>query len=389
MLAASWPGEKIDRHIATKCFVCHPERVPHGSPPPLPSRRARSSAAAPRLAELYRAHTEPIRRHLQRFGARDHDLDDLVQEVFLVLHAKRELLASVKPLEPWLREVCRRVAASDRRRAHRRREVAYGEQLETLEQASGLDAAFEQEERELRLHHALAELDDYSRDLVALHELGDLPLADMAELVEADRKTVRKRLGTALRRLSLLLGSKHWRGASPAAALPADADAPPRIGLPFRVLARHPDVNVGLVGSVLIAHWPGPATLEALELVDQQIDRAAELCDGCCAFLAIVESTSRPPDLASRRKLVAMLGDPRRRLGVYAAALEGGGAWLARPIMTGLSFLARPRFAMQYFEGLEAATRWLVQSHAELTLTSQAELLECARRLRSKPASRV
>ncbi|HEY3257014.1 MAG TPA: sigma-70 family RNA polymerase sigma factor, partial [Polyangiaceae bacterium] len=158
------------------------------------------------LAELYQAHTAPIRRHLQSFGAREHDVDDLVQEVFLVLHAKRELLAQIRPLDPWLREVCRRVAASDRRRAHRRREVAFGEPIETADEAGGTDTAFEREEQQGRLHHALTQLDEYSRDLVALHEVGDLPLVDMAELIEADRKTVRKRLETALRRLSTLIG---------------------------------------------------------------------------------------------------------------------------------------------------------------------------------------
>jgi len=302
-----------------------------------------------------------------------------------VLHAKRELLAQIRPLDPWLREVCRRVAASDRRRAHRRREVAFGEPMETADEAGGTDTAFEREEQQGRLHHALTQLDEYSRDLVALHEVGNLPLVDMAELIEADRKTVRKRLGTALRRLSALIGSERSQAANVLVpdVRPAQADTLPRSASEFRVLARHPAVNMGLVGSVLIAVWPGAATLEALEVVEQQLSRAAEICAGSVAFFAVVEASTRPPNLQARKKLIAFLEDPRRRMSVYAAALEGGAAWLVRPIMSGLSFLARPRFAMQYFEGVPRATRWLVESYPRLTLTSEAALLHAVSMLRS------
>lgn len=315
---------------------------------------------------------------------RGHDIDDLVQEVLLVLHAKRELVARLRPLDPWLREVCRRVAAGDRRRAHRRREVTHGEPLEAVDETHSTDAAFELEERQLRLHQALTQLDEYSRDLVALHEVGDLPLVDMAQLIAADRKTVRKRLGAALRRLTTLLDSDRRR--APIVELPEEdvnVNGPPQRASEFRLLARHPAVNVGLVGSVLIAVWPGAATLEALELVEQQLDRAAELCGGSAAFFAVVEASTRPPDLAGRRKLVAMLQDPRRRISVYAAALEGGGAWIARPIMSALAFLARPRFAMQYFEGVPRAASWLARNYPELTLSHEAALLAAVSALRS------
>jgi len=355
--------------------------VPHGALPQL-GRKA-SSPGRSALAKLYRGHTETVRQHLQHFGARGHDVDDLVQEVFLVLHAKREQLHLIRPLEPWLREVCRRVAAGERRRAHRRHEVAFGEPLDTVDETTGTDTALEREEQQIRLHHALAQLDEYSRDLVALHELGDLPLEDVAELVEVDRKTVRKRLGAALRRLTALLGSERaprteWSAAHP--TRPQFAN-PPRARSEFRELARHPAVQVGLVGSVVIAVWPGPATVGALEFVAEQLDRAAEICGGGIAFFAVVEASTRPPDLPARRKLVAMLGT--HQLTVYAAALEGGAAWLARPIMTGLALLARRRFPMQYFEGVTPAVRWLIEKHPQLTQTDEATLLESVQRLRA------
>ncbi len=365
--------------------MCHRLRVRQQMSHPSRGRRPVRRPTPQELAQLCEAYTPQIRRHLQRFGVRGHDVDDLAQEVLLVVHAKREIVARVRPLDPWLREVCRRVAAGDRRRAHRRREVAFGEPLEALDENAGTEAAFEEEERELRLHHALTQLDEYSRDLVALHEVGNLPLVDVAELIEADRKTVRKRLGAALRRLTTLFGSASARAKSGGAAAEPNRARPPRHSSEFRVLARHPAGNVGLDGSVRIAVWPGAATLEAPELVDAGLAQAAEICGGSAAFFAVVEASTRPPDLPARRKPAAMLEDPRRRMSVYAAALEGGAAWIARPIMSALGFLARTHFTMQYFEGVPKAVRWLVENFPAQTLTDEATLLRAVSALRARP----
>lgn len=334
------------------------------------------------LAELYQQHTEGVRRHLRHFGASEQDLDDLLQEVFLVLHAKRETLAAIEPVEPWLREVCRRVAAGDRRRAHRRHEIAFREPPETAHEAT-FDLALEKGEQEDRLHRALDRLDEQSRDLVALHELGSLPLVDVAELVDADRKTVSKRLGTALRRLTALLRSEPQN--EPRVAQPERRVAqtePPRSAEAFRVLAKHTTVNIGLVGSAVVAVWHGAATVEALELLDVQFARTLRICGSGFAYLAVVEASTRPPNLAARHKIVAMLEQHAQHIRVYATALQGGAAWIARPIMTGLSLLARPPFPMQFFNGVPAAARWLVEGHPELTQASVSELVESAEQLR-------
>jgi RNA polymerase sigma-70 factor (ECF subfamily) len=379
MLAAERPGEEIDhallrpRRRGTRAAsgMARPPR-----PSPLPA------APAGDLAELYEQHTAGVRRHLLRFGASSQDLDDLTQEVFLVLHAKRQELAAIEYVDPWLREVCRRVAAGDRRRAHRRHEIAFREPPETAADV-GFEQAIETGEAEDRLHRALDRLDEQSRDLVALHELGSLPLINVAELVDADRKTVRKRLGTALRRLTALLRAEPARDARrptvPGTPLRRE---PPRSAEPFRVLALHPTVNVGMIGNVVITVWPGAATLEALELLDVQFERAIELCGGSFAYLTVVEANSRPPNLVARQKIVSMLEQHAHHIRVYAAALQGGAAWIARPIMTGLSLLARPSFPMQFFNGVPAAVRWLTQSHPPLTHVSFSDIVESTERLR-------
>jgi RNA polymerase sigma-70 factor (ECF subfamily) len=338
-------------------------------------------AAAADAAGLYEQHTDGVRRHLRRFGVSEQDLDDLLQEVFLVLHAKRETLATLEPVDPWLREVCRRVAAGDRRRAHRRHEIAFREPPEPAHDAT-FEQALEKGEREERLHRALERLDEQSRDLVALHELGSLPLVDMAQLVDADRKTVSKRLGTALRRLTTLLRTEPGGAPRPAPTNRAAPHEPPRSAEAFRVLATHATVNVGLVGSAVVAVWHGAATVEALELLDVQFARTLRICGNGFAYLAVVEASTRPPNLAARQKIVAMLEQHAHDIRVYATALQGGAAWIARPIMTGLSLLARPPFPMQFFNGVPAAARWLADAHPELTHASAPELVESAEKLR-------
>jgi RNA polymerase sigma-70 factor, ECF subfamily len=353
--------------------------VEDGAGPSGTRRASRPDEAG--LALLYHEYGEDTRRHLHHFGVRGHDLDDLVQEVFLILHGKRGLLPHIKPFDAWLREVCRRVAAGERRRAHRRREVASGEPPDTADEALATDAALEQGEQTERLYRALGRLTEHERDLVALHELGDLPLTEVAELVDADRKTVRKRLETALRHLTQLVGSLPAPTVSAVPATPPSE--PPTSTDGFRLLALHPAIKIGLIGSVLIAIWPGVASVEALEVLDEAIAHAVESCSGGFAYLAVVEAGTRPPNLAARQKIVAMLQTHAHHIRVYAAAIQGGRAWIVRPIMTGLSLLARPPFPMQYFNGVPLAARWLAEKHARLSNVSATSLIETTERLRS------
>jgi hypothetical protein len=278
-------------------------------------------------------------------------MDDLVQEVFLVLHAKRDQLGRIKPFDPWLREVCRRVAAGERRRAHRRREVVSGEPPDTQDDSLASDGALERGE-----------------------------LEDVAALLDADRKTVRKRLGAALKRLTLLVGAGPPAYSSELRVPPSE---PPTSTGELQVLVRHPAVTVGLVGSVVISIWPSVATVEALDELDGALARAAEQCQGGFAYFAVVEAVTRPPDLAGRQKIVTLLEKYSKHIRVYSTAIQGDSAWIVRPIMTGLSFLARPPFPMQYFNGVPLAARWLAEKHPTLSNVSAATLVETTERLRS------
>jgi hypothetical protein len=78
-----------------------------------------------------------------------------------------------------------------------------------------------------------------------------------------------------------------------------------------------------------------------------------------------------------------MIQEHAQHIRVYATALQGGTAWIARPIMTGLSLLARPPFPIHFFNGVPSAAHWLAEQHPELCNATAPEIIESAERLRS------
>lgn len=310
---------------------------------------------------LWAEHAAAVRRRLLKHGVTPTDLDDVVQEVFMVAHDLGDELAKVQHPEAWLSEVSRRVAAGYRRRAHRRREVAYGEPPEIAD-ASDADAQLADHQDVERLHHALGRLDEKSRDLVALRELGSLPLTEVAALVKADRKTVSKRLSVALRKLTNFMRSDgDFAASGPASGVRPSTrpSVPPAEPATFRPLAQHRDVRIALIGTVVIALWPGPPTLEALQLIDENLLHAAVMCGSKVGYLAVVESTTKPPTLEARQRITQIIKAQGTNVYVYATAIEGGAAWIVQPIITALSLLARPPYPTHFFQGVANAARWL------------------------------
>src|SRR4051812_42877762 len=224
-------------------------------------------------ASTYALFAPYVRRRLANFGVREADLPDLCQEVFLVAQGKRAVLSGVDRPDLWLREICRRVASGYRRRAFHRLEV-FGCDAETgVEPASDREDDFEVGGKLALLRRALNHLDDESRDLLALHDGGAMPLSALARLVEHDRKTVRSRLTRARRRVSRWLCDDD----GPAAGLPACTPAratPPQS--PFmreqaargraagcaagelEILRVAPELCSGAIGNVTISDWRGP-----------------------------------------------------------------------------------------------------------------------------------
>jgi RNA polymerase sigma-70 factor, ECF subfamily len=342
--------------------------------------------AEPRLASLYSSHAERVRRELSNFGVGGADIDDLSQEVFLVVTDKGDALAEIARMDLWLREVCRKVAAGYRRRGFRKREVAVEEGAQVADETALLQSTLlESQEDAERLYRAVSALDDESRDLIAMHELGGLPLVEVAQLVDRDRKTVRKRLTEAKRRLTRLFREhspvrRIFEPSTPSTPEPASVERARAVAL--KILGSAGDISVGLIGAVLIAFFRGPPTLDSLALLDEQLDVAVSLSGTGLVYLAVVEASPRMPTLEARKKVAHMLNRHSKAYGVCPHVLLGDFSSFVRPIMAGLAFLSGVPLAMPFFASVERAAAWLSSGYLRKNPVPEADLVAAVQALR-------
>src|SRR4051794_14839987 len=275
-------------------------------------------------AVAYATFAPYVRGRLAELGVRDADLPDLCHEVFLVVHDKVDLVPGVERVDLWLRAICRRVAAGYRRRFAHKLEILHRDpDVESpagdptlaigaggAENGEAPSAGSERREQLALVRRALNGLDEEPRALLALHDVGEMPLTDLAQLVDHDRKTVRKRLATARRRVSRLVCQEGPFDGPAARTTPPQSTAMQVQAAKGRAHGcRNDDLevvqvsenrNLGYIGNVALATWGGQLTTELLDQVLHIAPQSAERCGGEIVYLALVEPTFRPPSLAAR-----------------------------------------------------------------------------------------
>jgi len=142
---------------------------------------------------------------LQRLGARPADMDDLLQEIFLVLYRNWRTLDVSRPLRPWLFGVAFRVVRTHRRR--RARETPC-EGLDPEDIAPSPEGRMQGQESLALLSAALQQVPSLRRSVVIKHDLEGLDVIDIARQLSITKFGVyarlykgRKELGAAVRRL--------------------------------------------------------------------------------------------------------------------------------------------------------------------------------------------
>ena len=126
-------------------------------------------------------------------------MDDLVQEVFMVIHAKLESLERPEALYSWICGVVRRTA-SNYRRALRTQEAAGILHDAAAEAESHEPTPFERlrTNADLELLASLiAQLDEPKREVFELVEIDELTVPEAAELLEIPLNTAYSRLRAA------------------------------------------------------------------------------------------------------------------------------------------------------------------------------------------------
>ncbi len=158
---------------------------------------APTTAAVPAFDDVYRDHFGFVWRSLRALGVAPAHIDDAVQETFLVVHRRLAAFEGRSRLETWLFGIARRIASHHRRSTGRRRsEPLITEPAATS--ASPFDAASQNEATKL-VAAILDELDEDRRVILALVEIEQLPVPEVAEILELNLNTAYSRLRLARR----------------------------------------------------------------------------------------------------------------------------------------------------------------------------------------------
>jgi RNA polymerase sigma-70 factor (ECF subfamily) len=170
------------------------------SAPPSPAELVlhEETPHAPAFEEVYESHFEFVWRCAANRGVPSAALDDVVQDVFIIVHRKLPEFEGRSQLRTWIGAIVRRVVA-DYRRKRRHRPVA-DEPLEREPAAPtpGTDA-LDREEGLSLLDDLLAKMTEEQREVFVLCEIECLSGAEIATITGANENTVWTRLSAARR----------------------------------------------------------------------------------------------------------------------------------------------------------------------------------------------
>jgi RNA polymerase sigma-70 factor (ECF subfamily) len=149
-----------------------------------------------RLRRMVRDHGDGMWRFMRRLGVLEMDLDDAMQEVIVVA---AERLSGIAPASErsFLFSTSFRVASEWRRRRLRRREVGDEQLAEHEDPAADPDALSDQSRARALFDQILAKMPAHARAVFVLHEIEDMTMAEIAQILSLAPGTVASRLRKA------------------------------------------------------------------------------------------------------------------------------------------------------------------------------------------------
>ena len=144
--------------------------------------------------ELYDAHVEFVSRTARRLGAPSADLDDVVQETFVVAYRRLSSFGAGR-VTTWLYRIVANVVSSRCRRRRVRDALLSLFGLGSADRAAASpDRAYEAREAQDQVAEVLARMAPKKREVFALYELEGLSGEEIAERVGCKVDTVWTRL---------------------------------------------------------------------------------------------------------------------------------------------------------------------------------------------------
>ena len=159
-----------------------------------------SSSPVPTLKAIYKEYFDFVWSSARHLGAAGDVIDDVVQDVFIVIHSKLATLQRPEALRSWIYGIVRRTV-SDYRRSRRTRDAAgarLGSEFKSTlpSQPSPLDMAERSAELEL-LESILSELDETKREVFVMVEVLEMSVPEVVQVLEIPLNTAYSRLRLA------------------------------------------------------------------------------------------------------------------------------------------------------------------------------------------------
>ena len=188
--------------------------LPAPASPALPAP-APSVAEAPSFEAIYSRWFDDVSRWVRAFGGLDSDLDDLVQEVFLIVRRKLPKFDD-RNLPGWLYRITQRTVRDYRRRAWFRRALLMrdGDRTESNANSNELDPSqvLEMREAERILVQILAKMSASRRTAFILFEIEGYTGEEIATLEDVPVNTVWTRLHHARKDFYALIDQARAQG---------------------------------------------------------------------------------------------------------------------------------------------------------------------------------
>lgn len=162
-------------------------------------QQASSQEEPTRLRCMFEEHGAFVCRSLRMLGVPEGDLDDALQEVFLVVFQRMRDYEERGRVRAWLYSICTRVVWTRRRVMRRRRE----DLVDYPESAVGPTQHERVVDHEaLALGHELLQaLPPEQRDVFWLYEVEELPMSEIARSINCPLQTAYSRLHKARERI--------------------------------------------------------------------------------------------------------------------------------------------------------------------------------------------
>lgn len=171
---------------------------------------------------IYRQYFDFVWSSVRRLGVNPAATDDIVQEVFIVIHSRLHTLEDPKALRSWIYGIVRRTV-SNYHRSRRVKEAsgaAFAVESSMLPLPRTPSDLAEQNDKVKLLFSLLEELDEPKREVFMMAELDELTVPEIAEILEIPLNTAYSRLRTAREAFERALarhtarreqGGERWR----------------------------------------------------------------------------------------------------------------------------------------------------------------------------------